>query len=534
MQTNEELKQNIVEDANVDILDDSLDLKEVSKQDDMENIIHNFVRRLAMILQAEKAIIMLYSPETSQLIAQVPAIGFGDVDIKTLSYNSDIGLAGKVFNSGEPKIVIDVTTDPEINQDFIQKVQVRNALVAPLIIERHQTAGSVVKKTIIGVVLVFNKKFNKSFTKEDENLLTVLARNSSALIGNAKEYSLLKGKAKRLESTFDSMQTGIISFKTDTREMISINDAAAKVIGVSKSKLMHSKVGDIKFSDEITAVFDKAFEEDECFLEPKIGDKYYRVDIGTNGDRANEKIIILTDITDLKNVEQMKTNFVSTVSHELRTPLTVIKGFISTLLTDPEGEFYDTTSRMEFYNIIDTECDRLVRLISDLLSISRIERGLSLQLHYTKFDVMELIEKCVLFHKNYTDKHDLIFDKSFDSFEIEADKDKLDQVITNLISNAIKYSPEGGDIIVSCDVVGENVEIVVKDHGFGISKEHLDKIFECFHRVDNSDSRKIGGTGIGLFLVDSLVKEHNGRISVESELGEGSAFTVTLPIRRDA
>jgi len=504
----------------------------IPAQDNIEVVVRNFVRRLAMILQAEKAIIMLYTPEASRLVAQSPAVGFDDETTKSFSYSVDTGVSGEVFKTGEPQIVNDIPSCMNANLDFVKKAGMRNVLIAPLIIERRANVETNPEQTVIGVVLVINKKFNKKFTKEDENLLTVLARNSSALIGNALKYTMLKRESSRLASTFDSMQTGIIVLDVAFNKIISVNDAAANIIGFGKSKLLNKMVKNLTLEDSVAYIFETAFSGDENFLEATIDDKVYRVDIGTNGSRETEKIIILTDITDLKNVENMKTNFVSTVSHELRTPLTVIKGFISTLLDDPDGEYYDSQSRLEFYNIIDTECDRLVRLISDLLSISRIERGLSLQLNYTSFNAIELIEKCILFHKNYTDNHNLIFETIYEQFNIEADKDKIDQVVTNLISNALKYSPEGGDILVSFDVNDDYIKISVKDHGLGIAPDHINKIFECFHRVDNSDSRKIGGTGIGLFLVDSIVKEHNGTINVESELGVGSTFIVNIPIHR--
>ena len=226
----------------------------------------------------------------------------------------------------------------------------------------------------------------------------------------------------------------------------------------------------------------------------------------------------------------MKTAFVSTVSHELRTPLTSIKGFISTLLADAEG-YYDLQTQREFYQIIDTECDRLTRLISDLLNVSRIEAGRALDLNPKPVDLPSLIEKVITVQKSYTDRHTLKVEIGPDLPTIIADEDKIDQILTNLTNNAIKYSPQGGDIVVSAKMNSNGVVMSVTDHGLGIPKDHLPKIFERFHRVDNRDTRAVGGTGLGLYLVKHLVEAHGGKIWVESEVGKGSSFIFSLPER---
>jgi signal transduction histidine kinase len=235
----------------------------------------------------------------------------------------------------------------------------------------------------------------------------------------------------------------------------------------------------------------------------------------------------------------MKTAFISTVSHELRTPLTSIKGFIATLLADTDHA-YDEETRHEFYTIIDTECDRLTRLINDLLDISRIEQGRALAMHWETVDLVGLTDKVLSTQRMYAHDHSLVshFPPGFPP--VEGDRDKLDQILTNLVNNAIKYSPNGGQVRVSGRLVDgavgrphKSVAIDVEDEGMGISPEHLSKLFDRFYRVDNRDNRDIGGTGIGLALVKSLAEAHCGTVSVRSELGKGTTFTVVLPIRQE-
>ncbi len=239
---------------------------------------------------------------------------------------------------------------------------------------------------------------------------------------------------------------------------------------------------------------------------------------------------VMHDVTDLRNLERMKSDFVSTVSHELRTPLTAIKGFIRTLLDDPAGEYFDQDTRMEFYGIIDAECDRLTRLISDLLNVSRIERGQPLQLQYTEVDVAASVERAVSFQRSYADRHTLEVEMPDALPTIIADRDKLDQILTNLLGNAVKYSPAGGVITTRVCRDGDKLLFAVTDQGIGIPHDQLEKIFDRFHRVHSGDSQRVGGTGIGLFLVKNLVEAHHGVIWVESTLGKGSTFYFTLPL----
>ncbi len=225
----------------------------------------------------------------------------------------------------------------------------------------------------------------------------------------------------------------------------------------------------------------------------------------------------------------MKSEFVSTVSHELRTPLTSIKGFIRTLLDDIEG-YYDRETQMEFYRIIDTECDRLVRLINDLLNLSRIESGRALDLVLAEVDLPELIGRVVDSQRSYTDRHEFQVVVAEDLPHIKADRDKLDQVLTNLLSNAIKYSPDGGTITIHARLTeGDKVSVSITDQGIGIPEDQIGRLFTRFHRVDSRDSRKQYGTGIGLYLVKHLIEAHRGEVSVTSEQGEGSTFTFVLP-----
>ena len=243
-------------------------------------------------------------------------------------------------------------------------------------------------------------------------------------------------------------------------------------------------------------------------------------------------LLNFTDITELKEVERLKSNIVANVSHELRTPLASIKGYTELLLDEYEGE--DRHLRHQFLSIINDETDRLNKFISDLLDLSRLESGqVEPQMDYLFLDkviyesirtlAVQIQKAGITIHLDIPNDLPLIF----------ANKDLMTSVIKNLISNAIKYSPAGGEVDVVVRDNGDELVLDVADQGLGISSEDLPYLFTKFYRSGTAQKAGIGGSGLGLALAKEAVMAHNGTISVESEIGVGTRFTVTLPISRD-
>lgn len=240
-------------------------------------------------------------------------------------------------------------------------------------------------------------------------------------------------------------------------------------------------------------------------------------------ERSKDEVATLGEF--IRKLEKAKTEFVSMVSHELRTPLTSIHGFSEILRTkDMEPE-----KKEEFYRIILNESERLSRLINNLLNLSQIEAGI--ELNRDMIDVAELVEEDMEFFQSQSDIHDLQHLGTKQLPRIYADPDRVHQIIKNLLANAIKYSPEGGPVEVETGVEGKYVTITIIDHGIGIPPEELPRIFERFRRVEREEMSSISGSGLGLAIVKHLVELHGGKIKVRSQPGEGSAFTVFLPIR---
>lgn len=504
----------------------------VTTQEELAQTLQTFVRRVAMILQAEKCVIMLIDTEANELVAQQPALKLTDEEIAAFHVPINEGISGEAYRTGHPIICHDLLTDPRSIKDIVDLLKIRDSLTVPMIIERRNENQQVVERTVIGVIHVFNKRYGLKFTEEDIRLLTVLARNAAAVISSARAFLAITNEKKQLEYTLQSMASGLLVVGRNDRIQL-INSAAAQALNVRAIDVVGKPYQEIVQDEQIQSFLAQALEhEGDVTQEFVIGESYYTVQTAMVRDEKQQVLGLLcvfNDVTELRGVERMKSDFVSTVSHELRTPLTAIKGFIRTLLDDPTEEFYDRDTRREFYEIIDSECDRLVRLISDLLNVSRIERGLPLHINYDTMDVSALVEKCVSFQRGYTDKHCLVTQVPEGTPAIIADKDKLDQIITNLLSNAIKYSPDGGTIVTSVADEGDKLRFTITDEGMGIPPEHLEKIFQRFHRVHSGDSQRVGGTGIGLFLVKSLVEAHGGIIWVDSTIGKGSSFFFTVP-----
>jgi two-component system phosphate regulon sensor histidine kinase PhoR len=510
---------------------------------ELEEALKRLVARIAMILQAEKCVFMIHDPDENLLSAHKPALGFDEEELKNFRVRVNQGVSGEAFRENKSIILYDAQNDDRTVKDNVSRFGIKNGVCVPLIVEKRDDENRVVDRKTIGVLHVFNKRYGNIFIEEDVHLLERLARNAASIINTAETYRRVVEEKEELIETIESLYAGLVMVNKNGR-ITQMNQSARDIFGISADDLLGGKTFDqVIQDDKVCDILRQALEEETGVAEEvTLADRenpeqqhIFQVQSALVRNEVGDTIgtaAIFNDITEIRNVDKMKTAFVSTVSHELRTPLTSIKGFISTLIQDTEG-FYDNATRHEFYTIIDTECDRLTRLITDLLNVSRIESGKSLQLNLKDVNLPELAEKVVRAQKSYTTKHTLHVDLAPSIPIIEADEDKIDQILTNLVNNAIKYSPKGGAVTVHGKMMSsELVQMAVSDQGMGIPKEQIGKMFQRFHRVDNRDTREIGGTGIGLFLVKNLIETHHGKIWIESEVGKGTTFFFTLPVKQ--
>ena len=238
-------------------------------------------------------------------------------------------------------------------------------------------------------------------------------------------------------------------------------------------------------------------------------------------------VLVFHDITELRQLEKIRQDFVANVSHELRTPVSSIKGYAETLL---EGALEDKKNAKEFLKIIHSDSDRLARLIDDLLDLSKIESG-RLRMGLKPCATRPIVERVVSgLSRQVADKSIAItIDMPKDLSKIMADEARIAQVLLNLIDNAVKYTPREGKITILAKVKNAFVQIDVSDTGVGIPEKDLPRIFERFYRVDKARSRELGGTGLGLSIVKHIIQAHNGEVFVQSVEGQGSTFTFTIP-----
>jgi two-component system phosphate regulon sensor histidine kinase PhoR len=250
-------------------------------------------------------------------------------------------------------------------------------------------------------------------------------------------------------------------------------------------------------------------------------------DKGGEGKRG--VIAVFHDITRLKELEKIRQDFVANVSHELRTPLTTIKGYTETLL---DGALNEKVAP-QFLQVIQKHADRLTKIVEDLLTLSKIESK-EFHLKVERLSLSELIDGVIDFATEMAEKKKISISRSEvpSSLAVEADRTYIEQILFNLLDNAIKYTPEGGRVSISVIEKDQGeIQFSIEDNGIGIPKDDIHRVFERFYRVDKGRSQELGGTGLGLSIVKHLVQAHGGRVWVESQLGKGSIFYFTLPKR---
>jgi two-component system phosphate regulon sensor histidine kinase PhoR len=237
-------------------------------------------------------------------------------------------------------------------------------------------------------------------------------------------------------------------------------------------------------------------------------------------------LAVLHDITEIRRLETMRRDFVANVSHELKTPLTSIKGFVETLL---DGALEDRENARHFLKIIEEHANRLDSLVRDLLALSYLESG-EAALHKEDVEIRELVGRALAALEAQTKKRSIEVRNELPAGAlVMADRDKLEQVLMNLVDNAVKFNRSGGTIRVYSEKTANGTKITVEDSGIGIPPKDISRIFERFYRVDKARSRELGGTGLGLSIVKHIVSLHGGEVGVESTEGLGSRFWFTLP-----
>lgn len=342
----------------------------------------------------------------------------------------------------------------------------------------------------------------------------------------------IKQNEQRLNAIVQNLVSGVMLINVD-KQVIMTNRTMYQILGETEitGKPFYEVIKSFALSQLIEATFEtKTIQQKEIILyfpREMILDASVSPILGENGEITGI-ILLLHDITQIRHLENVRSEFVTNVSHELKTPVTALKGFAETLL---DGAMYDEMLLKKFLTIIKEESDRLHRLIMDILALSRIEQN-PVPENVELVEVDDVIEQSArTIFEMATEKNIqvIIPEKTIPSVTIETDRDKLQQILINLLSNAINYTPVDGKVEVKLIEQEAEVIIEVTDNGIGIPAKDIDRVFERFYRVDKARSRHSGGTGLGLSIVKHLVENCGGRIEVESQEEVGSTFRVTLP-----
>jgi two-component system, OmpR family, phosphate regulon sensor histidine kinase PhoR len=349
----------------------------------------------------------------------------------------------------------------------------------------------------------------------------------------------ITSQRNKTDAVLSSMREGVIATDLDQR-VISINQAAASMFGVPVQRIHGQSVLEIIRNHEFQSLISRCLSTGES-LESDIvyhqnGERTFNVHCTPLLDAMQKRmggLLVISDVTQLRRLENMRRDFAASVSHEIKTPLTAIKGFVETLCT---GEVEDREETRRFLNIIDKHVNRLATIIDDLMRLLRIERDDEIQqIGMECCRIADVINTAIgLCAESIREKGIDVQLSCEPDLNGCFDATLLEQAAVNLLDNAIKYSSEKCAIQIEALTVDGEIQIRFKDEGTGIAKKHLPRLFERFYRVDKARSRKLGGTGLGLAIVKHIAQAHGGNVTVESELGKGSTFTLHLPVKQQA
>jgi two-component system phosphate regulon sensor histidine kinase PhoR len=337
-----------------------------------------------------------------------------------------------------------------------------------------------------------------------------------------------------LETILSAMREGVLAVDADER-MLTFNQATGAVLGIdistAKGYTIQEVIRNADILHFISGVLTGQGENEAEIILHGPARKFLQLSGTVLRDSGNRKIgalVVLNDITRLRQLENIRREFVANVSHELKTPITSIKGFVETL---QEGAIDDKENVRKFLEIVSKQADLLNAIIDDLLSLSRIEQGAERgEIQLAEENLRRILEAATMDYEARARERNIQVTLSCsEEVTVKVNSRLLEQAVGNLLDNAIKYSDSGSAIEVEVIKNEGEVDIMVKDHGCGIAPEHLPRLFERFYRIDKGRSRDLGGTGLGLAIVKHIIQAHGGHVTVESTLGKGSTFTLHLP-----
>ncbi len=375
-------------------------------------------------------------------------------------------------------------------------------------------------------------RFTETLTARADDELGALARSLNSMAGQLRDLvTRLNLESARREAILASMVEGVLAVDSELRVTF-CNASFARIVGLPFPLSEGVHLVDLVRDPGLREILGEAITSGQTFKQrmqlPGLDGRVFEVQTSPlSNPTGRGGLAILHDITDLERLERVRRDFVANVSHELRTPLTAIRGYAETLL---EGAIDDADNRRRFLEIIQAHATRLNSIASDLLTLSELESGKGVPAT-EKVPVRGVVESAMRTLEPVANQYQVTMGRDkLEDAEIVGDRLRLEQAILNLLDNAVKFNRPGGEVRVKVAPRNDGkVEVTIADNGIGIPSDDLPRIFERFYRVDKARSREVGGTGLGLSIVKHIVERMNGTVSVESQLGKGSTFTVLLP-----
>jgi PAS domain S-box-containing protein len=509
-------------------------------------------RAMTSQLDVGEVLVRILEAAASMLSAQVGLIALLEDDKQTFQARATYGVTIEAIPLFAPLLEQTLVDEGRgLNTELLDQKMIQVARALDMRLRQVIALPMIMHGEVVGVIFLF-RAYQSPASLNDQSILQSFADQAAIAVHNARLYERVRQEQLRLAAILEHSADGVLIM--DAVGVIQrMNQAAARMTGWQPELavgLAHDEVVTWKHIDQGAALsaalaggwpqpvhgengsepnHETLYAEGDL-LRPdhtlvSVGITYAAL-VDEHGALKNI-VANVRDISNFRQAEQLKSTFISVISHELKTPVALIKGYAGTLRRDDAD--WDPRTVQDGLTVIEEEADRLTALIENLLAASKLQaEGMRLY-QITDVNLAIIAARSAERFQTQTSKHTLkvAFPANFPT--IQGDETRLRQVVDNLISNAIKYSPAGGSIRISGSFDDDAVQVSVADKGVGLSKADAARVFERFYRVDDALSRKTQGTGLGLYLARAVIQAHGGTLSVQSELGKGSTFTFSIP-----
>lgn len=502
----------------------------ITAQLDLTSVLNLVIRVAVDLLAGTSGLIALYDEDNSD----------------DLRVRASAGLPREVWTSFAPLLALPLSDTP---RDSVARVLREVAADTGLSLRQVVALPLTFRDSPVGMIYVFRAAVNVAFSTDEVQLLQAFADQAAIAVSNARLYQSVLREKQRLDAIIEQSADGVMILDSRWRittfnksmELLTgwprdeaLGRPCAEVLGIHNTQGVNICLTDCPLqrlphvANPVVEGWMTTRDGRELYIQSR-----YAPQRDTRGLFLGA-IANVRDITDQKREEELQNTFISVISHELKTPVSIIKGYAGTLSRE-DATWSEATIR-EGLRIIEEEADRLARQIQDLLDVSRLQAG-GMHLELTDWSLPRLAQEVVQAFAAQTAQNDqtasrfefeLRFPEDFPP--VHADYERIRMVLTNLVSNAVKYSPDGGTIRIGGQAKGDMALLYVADQGIGIPPEEQQRIFNRFYRVDNRLRRETQGTGLGLYLSRAIIEAHGGTIRVESQVGRGSRFLFTLPL----